>query len=297
MPARVDDLARAFLARGVGTLLRLDRDVRRGRDVEAVHQMRVTVRHLRSELRVIERALRSRRVEALDRDLRWLGRSLGRLRDTDVLGALLADPALPRSRAVDERLAAERAAEARDVARALSSDRYRRLVESLASAALRPPLRARGPRDALAVLAPGLTREIARLEAAAGALGDAPALEELHALRILGKRCRYTCELAISIVPGTKRAASDLERLQGALGDLHDHSVARAFVRSCAPRLSLFEPSEPDHEVEALDAALAEGAGDLLTRWREPLERARASLAGVAAGLQTSSSPPEVPVE
>lgn len=296
MPARVDDLARQFLARGVGALLRLDRDVRRGRDVEAVHQMRVTVRHLRSELRVVAGALRARPVERLDRDLRWLGRSLGALRDTDVLAALLADPALPRSRAVDERLAHERAREARDVARALASDRYRRLVGALAAVALRPPLLRGGPRDALAVLAPGLSREIARLEAAARALGEPPAPEELHALRILGKRCRYTCELAVSVVPGAKRAAADLERLQGALGDLHDHSVARAFVRDCAPRLSLFEPSEPDPEVDALDAALEARSPALEAAWREPLAAARASLGAVASGLQASSSPPDVPV-
>lgn len=296
MPARVDDLARQFLARGVGNLLRLDRDVRRGRDVEAVHQMRVNVRHLRSELRVIEGALRSQPVERLDRELRWLGRSLGRLRDTDVLAGLLADASLPRSAAVDDRLADERAHEARDVSRALSSDRYRRLIEALAAAALRPPLRRGGPRDALDVLSPGLTKEIARLEAAAHALGDDPALEELHALRILVKRCRYTCELAISIVPGTKRASADLERLQTALGDLHDHAVAREFVRSCAPRLSLFEPSEPDPEIEALDEALAAADGRLADAWREPLDRARASLAAVAAPGQASSSPAEVPV-
>lgn len=296
MPARVDDLARQFLARGVGNLLRLDRDVRRGRDVEAVHQMRVTVRHLRSELRVVDNALRARPTDRLESELRWLGRSLGRLRDTDVLIALLADPTLPRSAAVDARLESDRAREARDVSRALSSDRYRRLVEALAAAALRPPLRRRGPRDALAVLAPGLTKEIARLEAAAGALGPSPALEELHALRILVKRCRYTCELAIGVVPGTKRAGADLERVQTVLGDLHDHAVARAYVRECAPRISLFEPSEPDPEVEALDAALAEGAEALAGAWREPLARARQSLAAVAVGSQRSSSPPDVPV-
>ncbi|MGH9020289.1 MAG: CHAD domain-containing protein [Acidimicrobiales bacterium] len=296
MPARVDDLARQFLGRGVSNLLRLDRDVRRGLDVEAVHQMRVNVRHLRSELRVVATAMRAKDLARLDADLAWLGGSLSRLRDADVLAALLEGPGFPRAAAVDARLARNRAREARRVARVLDSSRYELVVARLARAALRPPLRGRGSRSAIDVLGPGLTREIRRLGAAHDALGESPGPDELHALRILAKRCRYTCELAISIVPGSKRAAADLERVQTVLGDLHDHVVAHAFVASCAPHTSLFEPIPRDPEVDAVLAHLDATTSDLHDQWRAPLDAARASLAKVSERLQTSSSGPDVPV-
>src|SRR5215813_3094228 len=54
--------------------------------VEALHQMRVAVRRLRSACKLFEDALEHRPMAArLQDELRWLGRLLGRVRDWDVL--------------------------------------------------------------------------------------------------------------------------------------------------------------------------------------------------------------------
>ena len=85
------DVVRDFLGRAVGNLLHYDPVVRRHRDTEGIHQMRVNVRHLRAEMRVAAPVLRAKDHEALDGELKWLGATLGRLRDLDVLTDLFTD--------------------------------------------------------------------------------------------------------------------------------------------------------------------------------------------------------------
>jgi CHAD domain-containing protein len=52
---------------------------------EHVHQMRIALRRMRTAYRVLETALREAEIETDERELKWLGRLLGDLRDWDVL--------------------------------------------------------------------------------------------------------------------------------------------------------------------------------------------------------------------
>src|SRR5690349_8803285 len=57
--------------------------VRKGEDVEAVHDMRVATRRLRAALRVFEEAF-GPEAATLHEEIGWLGRGLGAVRDRDV---------------------------------------------------------------------------------------------------------------------------------------------------------------------------------------------------------------------
>ncbi|MDX2171217.1 MAG: CHAD domain-containing protein, partial [Deltaproteobacteria bacterium] len=58
---------------------------RAGDQPEALHEMRVAMRRLRTALRAFPAALPARQRDALQRELTWLGGELGRVRDFDVL--------------------------------------------------------------------------------------------------------------------------------------------------------------------------------------------------------------------
>src|SRR6266545_895721 len=61
----------------------------RAGDAEAVHDMRVATRRLRSTLRTFRPLLPAERTEPLRGELRWLGERLGAVRDGDVMAARL----------------------------------------------------------------------------------------------------------------------------------------------------------------------------------------------------------------
>ncbi|HEV3165023.1 MAG TPA: CHAD domain-containing protein, partial [Isosphaeraceae bacterium] len=70
------DAVRASLTAGLFRLMENDPLARRG-DAEGVHQMRTAARRLRAELRAFGPLLETAWNEALDRELRWLGKMLG----------------------------------------------------------------------------------------------------------------------------------------------------------------------------------------------------------------------------
>lgn len=294
------EVVRDFLGRGVGNLLHYDPAVRRRRDPEGIHQMRVNVRHLRSEMRVAAPVLVARDHAALDRELKWLGGSLGRLRDLDVLADLFARGApsgAATPAAVAARLTAQRAAEAKRVTRTLRSSRYRRLMERLSDAVVDPPLRKGSAAPASAVFAPELREVVADLVGAVAQLEPDASPEALHQVRIKAKRCRYTCELAEAFLREAAPAAEALERVQTVLGDLHDHVVARDYLMEVTrPREMFGEP--PDEASAACAQWLDDEVARLSSAWPAPVAAALAALAPVSDALYISSSvAPDVPVK
>lgn len=182
-------------------------------DPEHVHQLRVTVRRLRALVRGNK---------AVDRELRWFGRSLGAVRDLDVLLGRLTDRlagfAPDDAAAAAPLLAVLRAerVEARALMLAvLNSDRYRALLDTV------PTVTTTSLVDSSAAKAYRVVRD------AVDALGDYPPDEALHALRVKGKRLRYAAELTDGLGPVAKAA----KELQTLLGEHQDASVAEETVR------------------------------------------------------------------
>jgi CHAD domain-containing protein len=212
--------------------------IEQGEDPEGVHQARVATRRLRSDLRVFAPVLEA--VWALDlrRELRWLGRALGRARDADVLFARLT--AVSATWTVQEREDAREVLEVlghqdeeanaalRDV---LASDRAAALLARLEETA-DPPLSAVAARPAAETMPPLLVAPREELREAVARERAAPSDEGLHRVRIAAKHVRYASESVASVVPGAEALAAAAEALQELLGEYQDAVVAAAWLRS-----------------------------------------------------------------
>ncbi|MGN6373890.1 MAG: CHAD domain-containing protein [Solirubrobacteraceae bacterium] len=118
--ATLGEVVTTAIGRSAERLLRNDPIMREGdaSAVEAVHQMRVATRRLRSDLRTFRSALDRRWRRGLHEELAWIAQPLGAARDTDVLAGRLSahtrELAPGQARAAIQAVAAlERAAAAR----------------------------------------------------------------------------------------------------------------------------------------------------------------------------------------
>ena len=224
--AALDSRLRALLAHDPGT--------RVGEDPEELHQMRVAVRRMRAMLKAARPLLDRSWADDLRAELGWLGRSLGPVRDADVL----IDRLRGRATAFDDtsRYAVETLIGAlvtdREIARAemldvLGSRRYAALLCRLAAAVSRPLPAGTGA----AALVELVRAEYRRLSKAVAAAGEDPPDEVLHALRIHGKRLRYTGELAAAGRKAVRQLVESTVALQDVLGEHQDACVAQHRVR------------------------------------------------------------------
>ncbi len=167
--------------------------LRSGISAEAVHHERVTIRRAQSALGLGNKAFARGSADVLDRELAWMMAALDDRRDLDVLVARLEELG-----ANDELIAEFRrdrsAATARLVA-LLASDRCQRLAEILRATAQRPSTVPQADDSARRRLRPIVRRRWRKLKRAVDALDQHPTPQQLHHVRILAKRCRYTCEI------------------------------------------------------------------------------------------------------
>jgi len=217
---------------------------------EAVHQLRIATRRLRALIDIYSPWLKPRWQRQLVAELRWLGHSMGPVRDADVL----TTETLPALRleypdvdwiAVDAHLSKVRSDARAQAATALTSDRQRALHESLrdafgvhgdgtadarAAKALRRPSRTPGKRPrALAKHAHNVLRE-----RYIGLFPDCRQLamldtEQLHALRVKIKKARYSAE---ALTPWLRKSVRSpyhetLRTAQTLLGQINDAAVAQ----------------------------------------------------------------------
>ncbi|MFI9785267.1 CHAD domain-containing protein [Kitasatospora sp. NPDC051984] len=233
------DVLTARLREQTAKLVALEPDVRADRP-DAVHQMRVASRRLRSALRTHRRHLAGDHT-GLESELRELGRNLGRARDAEVLGERLLAQARELPDGGDrERVLAElttwSSREAREgraaVLAALDSQAFRELLDALTALADNPPLNARATRPAGPELTRILRREHRRTAerlATAEHTPDGPAREHaLHDARKAAKRARYAGETAGRPARSFTRR---MKALQDVLGRHQDAIVARGAVR------------------------------------------------------------------
>lgn len=214
-------------------------------DLEGVHQSRVAIRTLRSDLRTAGPLLDRRAVKPLRCELDWLMSSLGEVRDLDVLLGRLRDD-IERLGA-DDRTAAElvleqacrdRAAAYERVRADLRSPRCAALLEETARIAADPPFKGPAARQPAAKVLPRLVRRPVRdLRREVSRQGRTPDDEGLHRIRIMVKRARYAAELASpAIGRKARRSARKLARVQNLLGEHNDACVAVLRLRDLGER-------------------------------------------------------------
>ena len=236
------ELVRHAVAASVDRIVRHDAGVRLGEDPEDVHQFRVGSRRLRADLRTLIGFLDGAWVTVLRDELRWLGGQTGVVRDRDVLGERLRREAtqLPDvddagAGALLARLAEESNAARCELLAALRSHRYGTLLDSLVDAARNPRFAAVDARSARKHAPELVGQAWRRLAHAVRAAGDEPTDADLHAVRILAKRCRYAADAVAPVIgEPAHRFADAIAEIQTVLGDHQDTVVAEDWLRATA---------------------------------------------------------------
>src|SRR5262249_49849201 len=143
-PLTVLEATGQVVAEQTRELKRQAKSVRKGGDVDAVHQMRVATRRLRTALRALEHHVRA--PKRLRRQLKWLAGKLGAVRDRDVILALLEGSSL-KGPATEERtrlgrlvkkLEARRGRHLDSLADSIGRKKFKRLLGDLETFAAAP---------------------------------------------------------------------------------------------------------------------------------------------------------------
>jgi adenylate kinase len=215
-----------------------------GRDIEALHDMRVATRRMRAAFRVFGDYVDAKATAPFLDGLRQTGRALGTVRDLDVFWEKTEDylKKLPPER--QSELAPLRTAWSTERQHArermlayLSTSEYEKFKEAFGDflttpgAGARPALGKKGrvrPRRLRHVLPAIVYAEVAAVQAYDGWV-TAPEVppERLHRLRIAAKHLRYTLEFFREVLgPKTKTLINRIKGLQDHLGAIQDAVVA-----------------------------------------------------------------------
>ncbi len=230
-----------FLAKEGGTRL--------GEDPEELHDMRVAARRLRAAMSLFADALPARAARLHD-ELRWVGQTLGPVRDLDVQIKTIQEWRLEADgqdrdslEDVEALLAGRREEARRQLLEALDSPRYERLVAVLIGMLQRGPLQRSIPgRIPVLAAAPDLIQDpYKKLRKAGNKIGKGSDPADYHRARIRSKRFRYALE-CLSPVYGRPagRLAKRVEALQDVLGLHQDAQVAMGRLRDLA-----LDPNSP----------------------------------------------------
>jgi CHAD domain-containing protein len=240
----VGNLLRAEISTQVAVLQASDAAIRLGYGPEPLHLARVATRRLRSTFRIFGSVLDQAWTQRMSDDLAWLGRCLGAARDADVLVQRLRESAAQ----LDDDFGAQRARfiaalhegldpKYRSVRRALRSHRYARLLDRLVHAAAHPKLVTGSDTPARLILVKLIRKPWRKMCKAAKRTDARSPDEQLHALRIRVRRCRYAVETAVHVLgPDAETLARRLARLQQALGEQHDAVVAQEYIKNVADK-------------------------------------------------------------
>jgi CHAD domain-containing protein len=278
------EAGRKVLRMHLARMLHFEAGTRTGDDIEDLHKMRVATRRMRAAWRVFSDAYRPKARRRYLKELRTIAGVLGDVRDIDVLlqdlDTYITKLPAPGREAVEPLRATWRrqreAARKRLVARFESKgyrefvDDYLDFTESPGAAELKLPLGQ-----------PSLVRDTAgsRILAAYERVrayetiitwADVPTL---HALRIEGKRLRYTLEYFSEVLPvSSRQLIAQVTEMQDHLGLLNDADVAARVTREW---LNLNAPLLPARSREAVGLYLDSREADVeqLRRSFRPLWR------------------------
>jgi CHAD domain-containing protein len=214
---------------------------------DAVHQMRVATRRLRSALGTQKRLLEAETTAALRGELKWLAGVLGEVRDTEVMQERLLEllatepPELvmgPVARRINEELSAEYSAGYRTLLETMDHKRYFRLLDSLDEFRTDLPLTAKAdekPKSAAVAIGKDGKRLRKAVKAARSNRGTPHGDESLHEARKAAKRLRYAAEAAAAVdAKHAGRLEQAAHSIQKVLGRHQDSVVAREVLRRLA---------------------------------------------------------------
>jgi CHAD domain-containing protein len=216
---------------------------RAGQDIEAVHDMRVATRRMRSALRLFKPFFEADTLRPFRRHLRQIALALGGVRDLDVFmekaACYLHDhPEVDLSPLIGAWEVQRQQARC-GLIEQMDSKSFGRFVTEFHAFLATPGMGAiplPGPGDATAYqvrhIAPRLIYEHYEQVRAYDTVLDGASLLTLHALRIAFKRLRYTVEFFEEVLgPEAKQVIKEIKGMQDHLGDLNDTRVVGDVLR------------------------------------------------------------------
>ncbi len=246
---------------------------RRQTETEQIHQSRVALRRIRSNLRTFRLLLDPAWGTSLRAELAWYGNRLGQIRDLHIMRDIVAVTGTEVIGAgpvaqLESELMARTAAAMADIAAERGKPRRFQLTEQMMVLWDGPAFKPRASKPAVEVLPTMLKRAWHDLRGAARTARKDPSDIHLHKLRIRLKDLRYGCE-TVALVEGgpARKTAKAAERLQNKLGDLHDACYAIDWFEALAgERPDLAGP------IDELIAAQRDAAAASRKGWKKDLK-------------------------
>lgn len=248
-------------------MLRHEEGTRLGEDIEALHDMRVATRRLRAAFEVFKDAFEPGALKPHLMGLRATGRTLGSVRDLDVLiekGHVYVR-SLPEERRPGMQPLMKFWADERSSARAqmlafmdsreyaIFKRKFNVFLQTPGAGARQPPKDLPMPQK-VRDLAPVLIYTRLASVRAFGPILDSASIEQLHALRIEFKKLRYSVEyFQEALGKKGKEIVDSLKKLQDHLGDLNDANVATHLLRDFIDNWEISQAKLPINERQNIE--------------------------------------------
>ncbi|TCC33926.1 CHAD domain-containing protein [Kribbella speibonae] len=224
-------LVGAALAKGARRLEKSVGMVENSED-DAIHQVRVSCRRLRSDLKLFRKLLAGDWATELRSDLAALAQACGEARDLEVIAALVRETATSEDNQehVDTilttlTLGLERAA-ARS-AEVVLGESTKDLLTTIDAVAAAPDLNAKAEKPSSEVLPQLLRSATEKFTQAADKLKPWTSDDDWHEVRLLAKRVRYAADTSAAVLGDEARTtAAHAATYQELLGQHQDHCAA-----------------------------------------------------------------------
>ena len=243
---------------------------RKGKNIDAVHDMRVATRRMRAAFRLFGSYFRPKAIAGFKRDLRKTGRALGAIRDLDVFNreAQIYLETLPEER--KDGLAPlfgqwerERGQARKTLIAFLDSKRYQHFAADFSvflttegAGVVRVPPGSVTRQQVRHLLSSSLWQLYETVRAYEVVIPGAPPATH-HALRIDCKFLRYALEFFEEVLgPGTPELIVDVIEIQNHLGDLQDAEVASRLLADFLAQWYDGAASDPTLDVGAVDGVV-----------------------------------------
>lgn len=279
------EAGRGILLDNLRRMLMHEGGARSGTEAEDVHKMHVAVRRLRTALGVFRRYDKGALLRRYASSLKKVGKSLGPLRDLDVLlqkaivySEQRGDQPELQMEPVLDHLRRKRQSARKKLIRQLDKKRYNRMVDGMGRFLLEASGRPRDTRirkrssDRVYHAAPLVVYRRYRGLRKYGMSIDSAPMATLHSLRIECKRFRYTLEFFEGVLGPQATAVIELAvTMQDLLGALHDADVASRL---------LIDTLETWKESETRTSLDARGASRYLATLQDEIHEALAAVPG-----------------
>jgi CHAD domain-containing protein len=239
------------------TASQLNESQRASTQTERIHQSRVAMRRIRSNLRTFRLLLDPTWGTALRAELSWYGNCLGQARDLNIIHELVTGPASDSISGSDVTefesvLEQKTAAALRSIGEQRGGARRFQLTEQMMVLWDGPDFKPKAAKPAADVLPHMLNRAWQDVRGAARTARKDPTEPNLHLLRIRTKDLRYGCNTVTLIEGGqARKTAAAAERLQVKLGEFHDACFSIEWLQALAvERPDLAKPVQALIEVQ-----------------------------------------------